>query len=235
MTTVSAGRQAGQGSVGSCPETTRTGSDFSCFLKGRMNGLEGKEERERRIEERNGSVSRVPPRDAFVFGVDEERHSPRLAGGQQASSSGGEQELSAQAVALDGTGDRKPGQSENRHLVPGETPGDKPGGPVVGDRSGTDAVKPKDRPAVAVVDGEKRLGTSLEMALARMAPEEVVQRGVAAIERFPVMCFGYRLFVPRRQGHRDCGKACAAASSFVLGAGGLSKRSSARRLSRSES
>ena len=63
------------------------------------------------------------------------------------------------------------------------------------------------------------------MTLAGVPPEEIVQLGLAAVERGAVVFLAYRLFMPVGQAHDRSGMARAALRSFALGGGGVSRES----------
>jgi hypothetical protein len=127
-------------------------------------------------------------------------------------------------------------QPKARHIMTGKTSAQSFRYTLIGKRSWSQAIETKDLYRIAVVNRQKSLCASKVMTLPRIAPEEVIHLGIAAIESLAVMGLGDCLFVPRREFHASgFGIAAIAARSLALGAGGNSRRLSTRRLSRSDS
>ena len=79
--------------------------------------------------------------------------------------------------------------------------------------------------AVLVGNRQESLRCALVVTLAGVPPEEIVQLGLAAVERSAVVFLAYRLFMPVGQAHDRSGMARAALRSFALGGGGVSRES----------
>jgi type IV secretory pathway TrbL component len=89
----------------------------------------------------------------------------------------------------------------------GEAPLDQKGRAVIGHRGRRDAVEPENFFAVAVVNGQKGLGSAPFMTLACMMAQKLIQSSVAAIKGVSVIGPGDRLFMPGGKGHRRSGRA----------------------------
>ncbi len=98
-----------------------------------------------------------------------------------------------------------------------------------------DAVEAENPAVYCVVDGQKRFGAALSMALSRMPVQKGIQSSVATIKTVSIMSLGDRLLMPRGNGLGHSGKAQAACISLALGTGGFSSNSSTCKLSRSVS
>jgi hypothetical protein len=72
------------------------------------------------------------------------------------------------------------------------------------------------------------------VTLPRMAAKEVIQLGIAAVERLALMHLRDRRLAPIGQAHFGLGRRRAARRSRAFGAGGFSSMRSTRRLSRSD-
>lgn len=73
-------------------------------------------------------------------------------------------------------------------------------------RSRADAVEAENPLAFCIIDGEKRFGPALNMALACMTAQERIQNSVSAIKVVPIMGSGNRLFMPGWNRHVRSGK-----------------------------
>jgi hypothetical protein len=74
----------------------------------------------------------------------------------------------------------------------------------------------------------------LRVSVPREPLQEAMRLALAAVEGSPVVRSGNRVLLPRRKAHRVFGSAAAAARSFAFGFGGLSRSSTMRPKSRSD-
>ena len=106
--------------------------------------------------------------------------------------------------------------------------------PGIVNRGWTQAIEGENGFVVSIVNRKKCFRAAPVVALASVSAQEFIERFFAAVERFAIMLFADRFFVPCRHIYRF-GKARAAANSFAFGAGGFSSRSRTRKLSLAES
>ena len=125
---------------------------------------------------------------------------------------------------------RQAGKTKHRYFMLGQTTLNHPWRASEGNGRGTKAIVAQHL-FTLVADSQVGFRSTSQVTLSSMAPHEIVQRLVATVKSGPVMMFVNGLLAPIRQRHYRFGKAIAAASNLSLGAGGLSNRSSARKLS----
>src|SRR5208283_5809364 len=129
-------------------------------------------------------------------------------------------------------------EPEPRHIVPGHTVANRLRRVGVSHSARSQAIEPKDRLVVCVVNCEERFRGTGFMTLAGVTLQKVINGRIATVERFPIMLFRDRLFVPGGKAHPrfrvGFGIAAMAARSLAFGTGGFSRRFSTKRLSRSD-
>src|SRR5438128_920078 len=135
-------------------------------------------------------------------------------------------------MTLDRTIHRQSREPKDRQVMPGEALANDLwcAGIFQGGRAET--VEAQNCLAVRFGNGQECLGGALVMTLAGVSSEELIEGRLAAVKRRAIVLFGNRLFTPVGQAHDPTGTARAAFRNFALGAGGFSRRSNTRRLSR---
>jgi hypothetical protein len=129
----------------------------------------------------------------------------------------------------------QPRQAEAWNVVTGQAAFCNFRRPGIFDRGRAQAVEAENRFVVAIVNRKKGFRAAEVVALPGKTAQEFIQHVFAAIESAAIVFPADRLFVPCDHDYDRFGKARAAARSFALGLGGLSKRSRTRKLSRPDS
>ncbi|QKR99753.1 hypothetical protein F9288_08970 [Sphingomonas sp. CL5.1] len=174
------------------------------------------------------SAAFVPGRGLIALRIDDQDNSSRFCRDPQAPPASRKQELPTETMPVQILVRGEPGKQEAFDVMARPDLGYNCRNAAIADRGRREAVEPQHPVRMKIVDRAECLGAARLVILPRVPGEERVQAGVATIEVLPVVRFRDRLLVPFWKGHQEWDRAAAAARNLLLGAGGLSRRSSTR-------
>ena len=148
-------------------------------------GLEGRKcryQRQRLVRQRHGVIAGIPRCHPLALGVDDENDAAHFRSDAQAAARGRREKLPAESLPLQLQVSCEAREPEARHVVTGKPTSHQLWRVGVSERRRRQAVVAQNRLAVGLFDRDEGFSTAGLVALARVPLEELVERGLAAIE-----------------------------------------------------
>ena len=167
------------------------------FPKRGLDGRKRQHKRQGRVEQRYGTIARIPRGHPFILGIDEKNDATDLCCGQQTSPTRCQQKLSANPLSLKPAVHRQARQAESGNVMPRQPSTENRWCPSIVNGCRTQAIEAENGFLVGIVDGKEGFCPAQLVALPGISAQKFVQRLFAAVERISIVLLANWLFVPR--------------------------------------